>query len=87
MEQQITLDSENVYQITVRGEIDSSWLKDFGEPDVQPETIAGGGHQSTLLTIVTDQAGLVGLIRRLHGLGVVLVSVQQVPEADYSPQT
>ena len=87
MEQPINLDSENVYEIAVRGEIDVSWLTDFDEVDVQTEIIAVGGHQSTLFKIVTDQAGLVGLIRRLHGLGVVLVSVQQVPEADYSVQT
>jgi hypothetical protein len=51
------------------------------------KSIAGGGYQSTLFKIVTDQAGVVGLIRRLHGLGEVLVSVRQAPEADYSTQT
>jgi hypothetical protein len=76
-----------VYEITVRSEIDVSWLTSFGEVDIQTEIIAGGGHQSTLLKIVTDQAGLVGLIRRLHGLGVVLVAVRQAPEADYPVQT
>jgi hypothetical protein len=35
----------------------------------------------TLLSgIVTDQAGLVGLIRRLHGLGVVLLAVERLDE-------
>jgi hypothetical protein len=85
--QPINLDSENVYEITVRGEIDVSWLTGFGEVDVQTAISAGGGHQSTLSQIVTDQAGLVGLIRRLHGLGVVLVSVRQAPEADLPAQT
>ena len=51
---------------------------DDGEP---PTTLLSG--------IFTDQAGLVGLIRRLHGLGVVLLSVERsvvgdrVEEADY----
>ena len=87
MGQPINLDSENVYEITVRGEIDVSWLTGFGEVDVQTEIIAGEEHQSTLSKIVTDQAGLVGLIRRLHGLGVVLVSIRQAPEADEPVQT
>jgi hypothetical protein len=84
--QPLNLDSKNVYEITVRGEIDASWLTGFGAVDVQTE-ISAGGHQSTLAKIVTDQAGLVGLIRRLHGLGVVLVSVRQAPEADSPVQT
>ncbi len=40
--------------------------------------IDDGDPPTTLLSgIVTDQAGLVGLIRRLHGLGVVLLSVER----------
>lgn len=83
MGQPFNLNSENVYEITVWGEIDVSWLTDFGEVDVQTEIIAGRGHQTTLAKVVTDQAGLVGLIRRLHGLGVVLLSVRHAPETDY----
>jgi hypothetical protein len=33
---------------------------------------------TTFSHIVMDQAGLVGLIRHLHGLGVVLLSVREV---------
>ena len=81
--------SEQVYEITLKGEIIVAWLMGFGEVDVRTEDLAGGGRQCTLSKIVTDQAGLVGLIRRLHGLGVVLVSVRQAPEADdpAKPQT
>ena len=79
--QSSNLDSENVYEITVRDEIDVSWLTGLGEAEVQTEIIIGGDPQSTLFEIITDQAGLVGLIRRLHGLGVVLVSIRQVLEA------
>jgi hypothetical protein len=87
VEQLLNLNSQNVYEIKVRGKIEVSWLTGFDEVAVQTEIIAGGGHQSTLFKIVTDQAGLVGLIRRLHGLGVVLVSVQQAPEAEEPVQT
>ena len=87
MEQSINLHSENVYEITVKGEINLSWLRGFGEVEVQTEHLAGGGQQCTLCRIVTDQAGLVGLIRRLHGLGVAFVSVRQAPSADDPVQT
>jgi hypothetical protein len=85
--QPTNLHSENVYEIMVEGEINVSWLTGFGEVDVQTETMAGGGHQFTLSKIVTDQAGLVGLIRRLHGLGVVLVSIRQAPEINCPVET
>jgi hypothetical protein len=78
VEQPFNLNSQNVYEITVRGKIDVSWLTGLSEVAVQTEIIARGSYQSTLFKIVTDQAGVVGLIRRLHGLGVVLVSVRQV---------
>ena len=89
MEQPINLHSKQVYEITIKGEINLSWLRGFGEVDVQTEHLAGGGQQCTRSRIVTDQAGLVGLIRRLHGLGVVFVSVRQAPAADapVQPQT
>ena len=87
VEQPINLHREQVYEITVKGEINLSWLRDFSEVDIQTDQLAGGGQQCTLCRIVTDQAGLVGLIRRLHGLGVVFVSVRQAPSADDPVQT
>jgi hypothetical protein len=33
-------------------------------------------HDIVFAGVVMDQAGLVGLMRRLHGLGVVLLSVK-----------
>ncbi len=77
MEKPINLNSKNLYEIAVSGSIDPSWLTGFGEVDVQPEG-EGTGHHRTLFKIVTDQTGLVGLIRRMHGLGIVLLSVSQV---------
>ena len=87
MEQSINLHAENVYEITVKGEINVSWLTGCGEVEIQTEHLAGGGQQCTRSKVVTDQAGLVGLIRRLHGLGVVFVSVRQAPSADDPVQT
>lgn len=53
VEQSSNLHTEHVYEITVRGEINVSWLAGFGQGDVQIEHIAGGGHHFTRSTIVT----------------------------------
>lgn len=78
MEKSINLNSKSVYEIAVIGSIDLSWVAGFGEVDVQPEAIEGRGHHRTLFRIITDQTGLVGLIRQMHGLGIVLLSISQV---------
>jgi hypothetical protein len=42
------------------------------------DSIDGGGEMTTTLSgLVTDQAGLVGLIRHLHTLGIVILYVQR----------
>ena len=87
MEQPINLHAAQVYEITVKGEINRSWLSGFGDVDVQTEIHPGGGHQFTRSRIVTDQAGLVGLIRRLHSLGVVFVAIRQATAANDPVQT
>ena len=33
------------------------------------------GEDYTLLSVITDQSGLVGLIRHLHGLGFMILSI------------
>ncbi len=78
MEKSINLNSKSVYEIMVKGDIDLSRLTDFAELDVQTLTVTVGGHQPTLFRIAMDQTGLVGLIRRMHGLGMVLLSVRRV---------
>ena len=64
------------FAIKIQGDAGESLAEWFGPLTVTQ--FAGGEPPVTLLTdIVTDQAGLVGLIRRLHGLGVVLLSVER----------
>ena len=41
-------------------------------------TVVRAASEATLLSIGTDQSGLIGLIRHLHGLGFVLLSVNRV---------
>jgi len=77
MSQSISLNSQNRYEIKIYGQLDDSWLGLFGEAESHTAILEDNLQVTTISNIVMDQAGLVGLIRRLHGLGIVLLSVQQ----------
>ena len=78
MPQSISLNWQNRYEIKVYGQPDDSWLGWFGEAKAPVEIAADSSRVTTFSNVVMDQAGLVGLIRRLHGLGIVLISIRQV---------
>ncbi|RIK32226.1 MAG: hypothetical protein DCC56_00010 [Anaerolineae bacterium] len=78
MPQTISLNSQNTYEIKIYGRADDSWRSWFGESEVHSETLADDTEVTTFSNVVMDQAGLVGLIRRLHGMGIVLISIRQV---------
>ena len=77
MSQSISLNSKNSYEIKIYGQPNNSWLNWFGESKVHTEVLADDKQVTTFSDVVMDQAGLVGLIRRLHGLGIVLISIRQ----------
>ncbi len=76
MPQAIGLNSQNRYEIKVLGQPSDSWLRWFGEAKVHTEVLADSDQVTTFSDVVMDQAGLVGLIRRLHGYGIVLISAR-----------
>ena len=76
MRQSISLNSQNKYEIKVHGQLDEAWLGWFGEAQAKVETLADDNEITTISNVVMDQAGLVGLVRRLHGHGIVIVSVR-----------
>jgi len=78
MTQSFSLNSQNRYEIKVCGQLDESWLGWFGESKAHTEISPDSSQVTTFSNVVMDQAGLVGLIRRLHGLGIVLISIRQV---------
>jgi hypothetical protein len=41
-------------------------------------TVERGNTAATVFTVCTDQSGLIGLMRHLHGRGFVLLSVHRV---------
>lgn len=78
MSRSMSLNSLNKYEIRIDGQPDDSWLNWFGEAEVRVEALSDTSQMTTFSNVIMDQAGLVGLIRRLHGLGIVLISIQQV---------
>lgn len=78
MSQSISLNSQNRYEIKIYGQPDASWLGWFGDVKAHVEILVDNSWVTTLSNVVMDQAGLVGLIRRLHGIGIVLISIRQV---------
>ena len=78
MPQSMSLNSQNRYEIKIYGQMGDSWLGWLGEAKAHVEVLADNSQVTTISNIVMDQAGLVGLIRRLHGLGIVLISIRQV---------
>jgi hypothetical protein len=70
--------ASNRYESKIYGQPDASWLAWFGEARAHIETLVDNSQVTTFSNVIMDQAGLVGLIRRLHGLGVVLISIRQV---------
>ena len=74
----ISLNSQNRYEIQVYGQPDASWLGWFGDAKAQVEIRADSCSVTTLCDVVMDQAGLVGLLRRLHGIGIVLISIRHM---------
>jgi hypothetical protein len=74
--EQPTLDPAPHYRIELRGQVDAQWLQSF---DTSTEIIHDETAQSkefTVLSVYIDQAGVVGLIRRLHGIGLTILKLQ-----------
>ncbi|MFN8496671.1 MAG: hypothetical protein U0641_02360 [Anaerolineae bacterium] len=73
------------YVVRVRGPVDPEFLNACAPVAIGTAEV-GAGQTTTLSGIVTDQAGLVGLIRRLHGLGLTLISIERMDTPSPHPQ-
>ncbi len=68
------------YRLEVRGRVDVDWLQSF---DSSAEIIVDETRQMediTMLNVYADQAGIVGLVRRLHGLGMTILQLQIISD-------
>jgi hypothetical protein len=66
------------YRIEVRGRVDLDWLQSF---DSSTEILVEDTAQMediTVFKVHTDQSGIVGLLRRLHGLGLTILQLQLI---------
>jgi len=70
----LTLHQPAAYQIKVPGALDTLWVDDTSSLRVSVEE-SSTGQPITTLTGIMDQAALQGLLRRLYGLGLPLISV------------
>jgi hypothetical protein len=61
------------YLVQLRGVVDEGEINAMSPLHATAEP---AGTAATLLTVCTDQSGLVGLLRYLHGRGFVLLSVR-----------
>ena len=71
-------DSTTHYRIEVRGLVDVEWLQSF---DSSVEILldeARPMEEITVLSVHTDQSGIVGLLSRLHGLGMTIQQLEIV---------
>lgn len=65
------------YTIRIQGNVDDTLADWFGPMKIESSATASGQIITTLSGDVADQAALVGLVRHLHGLGIVLLSVER----------
>ena len=69
-------DSTTHYRIELHGHVDVEWLQSFDSSVEISVDEAGQMEDVTVLNVHTDQSGIVGLVRRLHGLGMTIQQVQ-----------
>ncbi|MEA4906050.1 MAG: hypothetical protein GYA17_05950 [Chloroflexi bacterium] len=63
-----------IYYIRVRGLLAAGDIEPFSPPGLH---IAPLGEEGSLLSVCTDQAGVIGLIRSLHGMGIILQALER----------
>lgn len=76
------LDHVVPYTICVEGNIDATLVNWFGPVQISQCCRADGCAMTMLCGQVPDQAALVGLVRHLHGLGIVLLSIERTQDVE-----
>ncbi|MBN2676791.1 MAG: hypothetical protein JXR32_01870 [Anaerolineaceae bacterium] len=67
------MDERLVYQIEIQGLVDE---KELNANSPLLLKVVQAKAESTLLSLRTDQSGLIGLLRHLHTRGYMLISLQ-----------
>ena len=66
------------YRIEVQGRVNGDWLQSFYSSAEIYSDETKQIEDITVLHVHTDQSGFLGLVRRLHGLGMTILQVQVV---------
>lgn len=69
------------YRIELQGRVDVDWLQSFEASTQISVAEAGQTEAITVLTVQVDQSGIVGLVRRLHSLGMTILQITVVSDA------
>jgi hypothetical protein len=69
-------DKPAVYEIVVKGKLDSRWSRLFTDLQIIPQP----DGNSLLTGPIADQSALYSVISRMRDLGLVLISVQRMIE-------
>ncbi len=70
-------DAPTVYQIRLKGHLDTSWSDWLEGLTVTPESEG----ETLLCGLISDQAALHGLLKKVRDLGLGLISVSRVESA------
>jgi len=78
------MEDVHIYQIEIQGRTNENDLNAGGPLQL---AVLREDEIATVLTVRTDQSGLIGLLRHLHGRGAALISVRyEDPTPDPSPE-
>jgi hypothetical protein len=66
------------YQIKLRGYLDEDFAAAYCPPGTQ---ISTENEVTTLGNLQTDQSGIIGLLRHLHGLGCTILELTTAKES------
>jgi hypothetical protein len=66
------------YRIEVRGRANAEWLQTFDRSTEIVNDEMAQVQDMTIINVHTDQSGIVGLIRRIHGLGLTILKVELI---------
>jgi hypothetical protein len=60
--------------------VDVEWLQSFeSSAEISVEEL-GQMKDTSMLNVHTDQSGIIGLVRRMHGLGMTILQIQIISD-------
>ena len=73
---QYTFATPAQFRLRFLGYLDASWSEELGGADIDHLCLGADSAVTIVTAHIVDQAGLLGLLNRLYGLGFPLLSVE-----------